>query len=172
MGPRHIYSLFLWLKLKGIIGTSTFILDAQQISIQSRGETRENISCVSGGQGEKFQLTVYKSSTSVSYWFCPQFFLGSENSTAFGGTFLFSPAMWGERTPPTNNWHSNVWRITRGKFIPKIVVRHWSSLLAATSSGSLWGCKRFPWVGQVQRKGGNDLKKPKYNGLEEYETCL
>lgn len=159
MGPKHIYSFFLWLKLKRIIGTSTFILDTQQISIQYReGETRENISCVSGGQGEKFQPTVYKSSTSVSYWFCPRFFLGSGHSAAFGGTFLFSPGVQSERTPMTNKWLKCVAN-HKGEIIPQIAVRQWSLLLAATSSGGLWGCKRFPRVGQVQEDGGNDFKK-------------
>lgn len=57
------------------MGATSSVLTAQQISIQCREATWENISCVLKGQGEKWQLAVRNSSTLLSYWLCPWFWL-------------------------------------------------------------------------------------------------
>lgn len=54
-------------KVKGLMGAGGSIFAAQQISIQYRKVTWENISCVSERQGEKWQQAVYNSSTLLSY---------------------------------------------------------------------------------------------------------
>lgn len=86
------------------MGATISVFTAQQISIRSREVTWENISCVSKGQGEKLQLAVYNSSTLLSYWFCPRFWLGSGHIAAFGGTLWLSAGTLGEKTPPQNKW--------------------------------------------------------------------
>lgn len=47
-----------WQEVKGLMGATSSIVATQQISIQYRKVTWENISCVSKRQGEKWQLAV------------------------------------------------------------------------------------------------------------------
>lgn len=117
------------------MGATSSVFTAQQISIQCREVTWENISCVSEGQGEKLQLAVYNSSTLLSYWFCPRFWLGSGRVAAFGGALWLSSGTLGEKTPPRNKWLECV-TLTKS---PKdaCFLRQSFSLFAATVLGML-----------------------------------
>ena len=115
MRSGQTLSLFLWLtdKVKGLTRTTASIYEAQQISIQPSETTGGNISCVSEGQGEKWQLTVYNGSTLVSYWFRPQFSCALDTLRSSVALFRSPPGcgMRGHRRW-TSNW--NVWRVIQG----------------------------------------------------------
>lgn len=77
----------------------------------STGEaTWENISCVSKGQGGKLQLTVYNSSTLVSYWFCPRALDALQVLVAL----VYTPLGCMVKGHCHQTSDSNVWRITQG----------------------------------------------------------
>lgn len=131
------------------MGATSSVCTAQQISIQCREVTGENISCVSKGQGEKLQLAVYNSSTLLSYWFCPRFCLGSGHVAAFGGSLL---GQWVKRHRHGTS-DSNVWRVTLATAPQMGVVPHNHSLCLLPLSS---GCCCSPPVGQVQREADKD----------------
>lgn len=125
-------------KVKGLMGAASSSFAAQQISIQYRKVTWENISCVSERQGEKWQLAVYNSSTLLSLLILSPVFAGALGASQLL-VALFGPLLgrWvrGHRRETSD---SNVWRLTLANSPADASFRRQSlSLFAATVLGML-----------------------------------
>lgn len=92
----------LWLGAKGLMASERLHRrSATDINPTQGGEARENISCVSGGQGEKLQFTVCDGSTPLSYWSPSS---GSRWLLRFGGTLPLLRDGRVKGQPSPNKW--------------------------------------------------------------------
>lgn len=101
-----------------VTGSQGFIanecLDRQSTTdtnLMEGGEMRENISCVSGEQGEKLQFTVCNGSTPLSYWSPSS---SSRQQRHFGGTLSLLRDGRVKGQPSPNKWLKCV-RTRRGR---------------------------------------------------------
>lgn len=140
-------------KVKGLMGAASSLFAAQQISIQYRKVTWENISCVSKRQGEKWQLAVYNSSTLLSYWFCPRLLRGLWALRSFW--WHSSAPFWDGGWEDTDT--KQVTRMCGGSLLRTAPQTH----VCSDNHSLCWpplssGCYRSPGIGQVQREGDKD----------------
>lgn len=92
----------LWLGAEGLMASERLHRrSATDINPTQGGEARENISCVSGGQGEKLQFTVCDGSTPLSYWSPSS---GSRWLLRFGGTLPLLRDGRVKGQPSPNKW--------------------------------------------------------------------